>query len=57
MNYINNAFKYKMSKTMAKDLLSDRKGDEAKMHPQQYLCKVVNECFGLKGTCVEVVYY
>ena len=57
MNYINNTFKYKMSKTMAKDLLSDRKGDDAKMHPQQYLCKVVNECFGLKGTCVEVVYY
>ena len=57
MTYKPNDFKYKMSKTMAKDLLSTRKGEEAKMHPQQYLCKVVNEEFGLRGTCTEVVYY
>ena len=57
MNKINNTYKYKMSKLMAKDLLSTRKGEETKMHPQEYLCKVVNDTFCLKGTCVEVVYY
>lgn len=57
MTYKPNEFKYKMSKTMAKDLLSTRKGEDTKMHPQKYLCKVVNEEFGLRGTCTEVVYY
>lgn len=57
MNNINNTYKYKMSKRMEKDLLLSRKGEELKMHPQKYLCKVVNEEYGLKGTCIEVVSY
>lgn len=57
MNNINNTYKYKMSKRMEKDLLLSRKSEELKMHPQKYLCKVVNEEYGLKGTCIEVVSY
>lgn len=57
MTYTPNTYKYKMSKVMAKDLLSNRKGEEAKMHPQDFLCKVVNEEYGLKGTCIEVIFY
>ena len=46
---------YKMSEAMAKDLLAQRKGDELKMQPIDYLCKIVNERFGLKGTCNNVI--
>ena len=46
---------YKMSETMAKDLLAQRKGDELKMRPVEYLCKIVNERFGLKGVCNNVI--
>jgi len=52
MTYKPNYFKYKMSKTLAKELLKDYKGD-----PQPYLCKVVNEQFNLKGICTEVIYF
>ena len=45
---------YEMTKTMAKELLNERKGAERNMHPQEYLCKVVNETFGLKGHCTHV---
>ena len=40
---------------MARELLKARKGEEAKMRPNDYLCKVVNENFGLKGYCVKVI--
>ena len=46
---------YTMTAGMAKDLLEQRKGDEKKMRPQEYLCKVVNEQFGLKGNCISVI--
>lgn len=52
---INNAVKYKMSEQMAKEYLRDRKGSDAKMRPNDYLCKVVNEEFNIKGICIEVV--
>jgi hypothetical protein len=42
---------------MAKTLLKNRKGDEAKMRPNDYLCKIVNEQFGLKGYCTNVIQY
>lgn len=41
-------FEYNMSYVMAKELLKNRKGNDAKMNPQDYLIKVVNEQFGLK---------
>lgn len=48
---------YKMPELMARELLKNRKGDDAKMRPNDYLCKVVNENFGLKGHCVKVIRY
>jgi hypothetical protein len=48
---------YKMPVEMAKTLLKNRKGDEAKMRPNDYLCKIVNEQFGLKGYCTNVIQY
>ncbi|MBQ8792349.1 MAG: hypothetical protein IJZ62_01890 [Clostridia bacterium] len=48
---------YKMPDKMARELLKARKGDEAKMRPNDFLCKVVNENFGLKGHCVNVIRY
>lgn len=45
---------YEMPKLMAKEILNERKGADKNMHPQAYLCKVVNETFGLKGNCVKV---
>ena len=49
------AIEYKMPERMARELLKNRKGDEAKMRPNDFLCKVVNEEYGLKGTCVKVI--
>ena len=46
---------YKMPEKMAIELLKNRKGNEAKMRPNDFLCKVVNESFGLKGYCVNVI--
>ena len=46
---------YKMPKEMASRLLEDRKGNDSKMRPNDYLCKVVNEEFGLKGYCTHVI--
>lgn len=51
------AVEYKMPKEMAKALLSSRKGTDAKMHPTAYLCKVVNETFGLLYHCDNVITY
>lgn len=52
----NNTYEYKMTETLAKNLLNTRKGEEKKMRPQDYLCKFVNEQFGIKGTCIRVSY-
>lgn len=46
---------YKMSRECAEGILKDRKGPEAKMHPQAYLCQYVNEQYGLLGNCVKVI--
>ena len=51
------AIEYKMPELMARELLKNRKGDEAKMRPNDFLCLVVNENFGLKGHCVNVIRY
>lgn len=51
------AIEYKMPERMAQAYLKMRKGDDAKRNPQEYLCKVVNEEFGLKGYCVKVIRY
>ena len=46
---------YEMPKELAKQILATRKGPFANMHPQEYLKKVVNEEFGLKGNCTNVI--
>lgn len=45
---------YVMTKAMANEILSGRKGDDRKMHPQTYLCKYVNEQMGLRFNCTKV---
>lgn len=46
---------YKMPKEMAQALLKIRKGEELKMNKNEYLCKIINTNFGLKGYCVNVI--
>ena len=48
-------FEYKMTKEMANAYLNARKGEEKKKHPQEYLCQIVNDNFGIKGTCTRVL--
>lgn len=52
-----NEIEYEMPKALAKELLATRKGEERNMHPQAFLCKVVNEEFGLLGNCTKVTTY
>ena len=40
-------FEYKMPEELAKELLRSRDGLDKKMRPNEYLCKVVNEQYGL----------
>ena len=48
---------YKMPEDVAKEYLKHRQGDDLKLHPNDYLCKVVNEEYCLKGYCVRVIRY
>lgn len=48
-------FEYKMSETMKKELLKVRKGADKKADKQNYLCKVVNEEFGLLHPVTRVI--
>ena len=50
-------FEYKMTKEMANAYLNARKGEEKKKHPQEYLCRIVNNEFGIKGTCTRVLFF
>ena len=46
---------YEMNKELAKQILATRKGADQNVHPQEFLCRVVNEEFGIKGNCVRVL--
>jgi uncharacterized protein (DUF2267 family) len=48
---------YKMPEEMAKAYLKTRGSEDMKMHPDDFLCKVVNEEFGLRGLCEKVIVY
>lgn len=48
-------FEYKMTQDMANAYLKLRKGEDKKKHPQEFLCQVVNNEFGIKGTCTKVL--
>lgn len=50
-------FEYKMTKEMANAYLKDRKGTDKNKHPQDYLCQVVNNEFGIKGNCTRVLFF
>ena len=50
-------FEYKMTKEMANAYLNARKGEEKKKHPQEYLCQIVNNEFGIKGNCARVLFF
>lgn len=52
---MNGTIEYKMLKEMAAMYLKTAKGEFAKKHPKEYLIQVVNEEFGVKGTCVNVI--
>ena len=48
---------YKMPEAMAKAYLNGRTAEEKRMRPNDFLCKIVNEEFGLKGYCTRVIRY
>ena len=48
---------YKMPEAMAKAYLNERTAEEKKMRPNDFLCKIVNDEFGLKGYCTRVIRY
>lgn len=50
-----NEIAYRMPVGVAKAYLKSRHGDENKMNNQAYLCKMVNQDYGLKGNCVKVI--
>lgn len=52
---MNGTIEYKMPKEMASMYLKTAKGEFAKKYPKEYLIKVVNEEFGIRGTCVNVI--
>lgn len=56
-NKVINPIEYKMPEAFAKQLLKKRQDDETKTRPQEYLCDYVNREFGIKGTCVKVIYF
>ena len=49
------AIEYHMPTEVADDLLKNRKGADLKMAPQAFLCKYVDEQYGLMYRCVKVV--
>ena len=48
---------YKMPEAMAEAYLNERTVEEKKMRPNDFLCKIVNEEFGLKSYCTRVIRY
>lgn len=47
-------YEYVMSKDMAQNLLNYRGELDRNMPPHDYLVMIVNEQFGIQGTCVKV---
>ena len=48
---------YKMTRELAESYLKDRKGKDANSEAQEYLCKIVDEQFGLKAKCTRVLFF
>lgn len=51
-------FEYKMPMLMARNYLrqAKMKDNPNSKRGQEYLCKVVNKEFGIKGTCTRVIF-
>lgn len=54
-DFFGKPIEYQMSPLCAKNLLATRSAEEQKLHPTQFLAKVVNEQYGLLGHCVNVI--
>lgn len=52
-----NEIEYEMPAELAKHILATRKGPDQNVHPQAFLCRVVNEEFKIKGNCTKVTTY
>lgn len=50
-------FEYKMPDKMAREFLKNRSAEDKKLNPNEYLCRIVNEQFGLLYNCVKVIRY
>ena len=48
---------YKMPEAVVKEYLKMRTAEEKKMKINDYLCKIVDEQYGLLGKCVKVIKY
>ena len=48
-------YTYKMPELMAKEYLATRKNEDAKIHPKEYLKRIVNDNFDIKGYCIKVI--
>ena len=48
---------YKMTKELADSYLKNRSGKDSNMKAQEYLCKIVDEQFGLKAKCTKVLFF
>ena len=50
----NNGIEYQMTKNMFNALLKTRKSTEKNMNPYEFVAKIVNEQFGVKGTVTHI---
>lgn len=48
---------YKIPYEVARNYLKDRHGKDVKTENNAYLCRVVNEEYGLIGKCVNVILF
>lgn len=52
-----NTLEYCMSKKMFNSILSKRSEVEKKLNPKEFVARVINEQFGLKGTVTSISVY
>lgn len=50
-------YKYKMTRACFASIIATRQGKEKTMNPYVYAVDYINNEYGLKGKCVEVVVY
>lgn len=55
MTKVNDSLEYKMPKKFFDSIVATRSGEDKKMHPYNYVKKVINEEFGFKGTVTRII--